>query len=121
MKYKLLPVVFGIFLSSSAVAQQVGLPADLDAYVARVLREFDVPGLGLGIVKDGQVVLAKGYGVKRLGYPDKVDENTLFSIASNSKAFTATAMGMLVEEGKLQWEDRVTKYLPWFEIGRAHV
>ncbi len=121
MKYTLLSVISGVCLWSSAVAQPMDLPSDLDAYVERVLREFDVPGIGLGIVKDGQVVLAKGYGVKRLGHPDKVDENTLFSIASNSKAFTATALGMLVEEGKLKWEDRVIKYLPWLALSDSYV
>src|SRR5215813_2824069 len=65
---------------------------DTDAYVARVLKTFDVPGIGLAIVKDGRVVLAKGYGVRKLGEPTPVDERTLFGIASNTKIFTATAL-----------------------------
>src|SRR5690606_36544987 len=79
-QYKTLSVIFGVFLWASTLAQPADLPPGLDAYVERVLHEFEVPGLGLAIVKDGQVVLAKGYGVKRLGHTDKVDENTLFSI-----------------------------------------
>lgn len=105
----------------STVAQPTDLPPGLDAYIERVLSEFDVPGVGVGIVKDGRIVLAKGYGVKRLGHPERVDEHTLFSIASNSKAFTATALAMLVEEGKLKWEDRVTDYLPWFKLADDYV
>ncbi len=66
-------------------------------------------------------MMAKGYGVKKLGDPAPVDQNTLFSIASNSKAFTATAMAMLVDEGKLKWEDKVIKYLPWFKMSDDYV
>ena len=62
------------------------------------MRTFDVPGIGLSIVKDDEVVIAKGYGVRRLGEPGAVDSHTLFGIASNTKAFTATALGLLVEE-----------------------
>ena len=68
-----------------------GLPPDIDAYVRRIMEDFEVPGLALAIVKDGRVVLAKGYGVRALGEPARVDEHTLFGIASNTKAFTATA------------------------------
>lgn len=98
-----------------------GVPPDLDTYIERVLYEFDVPGVGVAIVRDGKIVLAKGYGVRRLGHPERVDEHTLFSIASNSKAFTATALALLVEEGKLDWEDRVVRYLPWFALSDAYV
>ncbi len=92
------------------------LPRDLDAYVARVMQTFEVPGLALAIVQDGRVVLAKGYGVRKLGESSPVDEHTLFGIASNTKAFTATALGILVEEGKLQWDAPVINYVPWFQM-----
>ena len=92
------------------------LPRDLDAYVARVMKDFDVPGIALTIVKDGRVLLARGYGVRKLGDATPVDERTLFGIASNTKAFTATALGLLVEEGKLQWDAPVINYLPWFQM-----
>ncbi|MFC3200114.1 serine hydrolase [Parapedobacter deserti] len=111
-----------IFLcSAQSAAQKPDLPSGLDDYVERVLREFQVPGIALAIVKDGKVILAKGYGVKRMDRPDPVDENTLFNIASNSKAFTATALAMLVEEGKLKWEDPVTKYLPYLKFSDDYV
>jgi len=92
------------------------LPRDADAYIARVMRDFDVPGVAVAIVLNGRVVLAKGYGVRKLGETTPVDERTLFGIASNTKAFTATALGLLVEEGKLQWDAPVINYLPWFAM-----
>src|SRR3989475_11961818 len=94
----------------------ISLPRDFDAYVARTMKQFEVPGLAIAVVKDGKVVLAKGYGVRRLGDSARVDERTLFGIASNTKAFTATAIGILVEEGKLQWDAPVVNYLPWFQM-----
>lgn len=120
--YFVLLGVLGSLYINLAMAQQTDLPPDLDSYIEKVLTEFEVPGVGVGIVKDGKVVLAKGYGVKRLDQPDdRVDEHTLFSIASNSKAFTGTALAMLVEEGKLKWEDRVTDHLPWFKLSDDYV
>jgi len=97
-----------------AQARPATPPPDFDAYVAAVMKQFQVPGMGIAIVKDGQVVLAKGYGVKRLGSADKVDADTRFGIASNTKAFTALALGLLVEEGKLEWDAPVVNYLPQF-------
>jgi len=91
-------------------------PPDLDATVARVMKAFEVPGISLSIVKDGQVVVAKGYGVRKIGEPAPVDAQTLFGIASNTKVFTATALGLLVEEGKLAWDAPVIDYLPWFAM-----
>ena len=91
-------------------------PADLDAWVTRAMREFEVPGLALVIVKDGQVVALRGYGTRTAGAREPVDEHTVFQIASNTKAFTAALLAMLVDEGKVHWDDRVQKYLPWFEL-----
>lgn len=108
-----------LLVTSSAPAQAP--PPKLDAYVADVLRTFEVPGIALTIVKDGKVVVAKGYGIKQLGKADRVNANTLFGIASNTKAFTGTALGMLVEEGKLQWDKPVIDYLPWFRLSHPYV
>ncbi len=104
--------------SSSASAV---LPPDFDAVVARAMKTFDVPGMAVAVVKDGRVVLAKGYGVRRLGQPAPVDARTLFGIASNTKAFTATALGLLVEEGKIEWDGAVSRYLPWFQMWDPYV
>ena len=98
-----------------------GVPPGIDATVDRIMRSFEVPGLALAIVKDGRVVLAKGYGVRKLGDPAPVDARTLFGIASNTKVFTATALGLLVEEGKLAWDARVVDYLPWFMMSDPYV
>lgn len=94
---------------------------ELDAFVQHVMKEFEVPGLALSVVKDGKAVLAKGYGVRKLGESSAVDSRTLFGIASNTKAFTATALGILVEEGKLKWDARVIDYLPWFQLSDPYV
>lgn len=94
---------------------------EFDAYVARTLAEFQVPGLAVAIVKDGEVVLAKGYGVKRVGEPARVDAHTLFAIASNTKAFTTAALAQLVDDGKLAWDDPVTKHLPGFQMADPFV
>jgi CubicO group peptidase (beta-lactamase class C family) len=96
-------------------------PPNLDTTVARVMDTFEVPGIGLAIVKDGQVVVAKGYGVRKLGEPDPVDSRTLFGIASNTKVFTATALGLLVEEGKIAWDTPVIDYLPSFQMWDPYV
>jgi CubicO group peptidase (beta-lactamase class C family) len=97
------------------------LPSDLDRYVARVLETFEVPGIALAVVKDGKVLAAKGYGVRTLGASTPVDARTLFGIASNSKAFTATALALLVEEGKLEWDAPVIRYLPDFALHDPYV
>jgi CubicO group peptidase (beta-lactamase class C family) len=102
-------------------AQRVEAPSDIDAYVARVLTSFDVPGVSVAVVKDGKVVLAKGYGVRKLGGSEAVDGRTLFGIASNTKVITATALGLLVEEGKIEWDAPVVNYLPWFQLSDPYV
>jgi len=94
-----------------AYAQEAPLNG-FDDYVNKALREWEVPGLAIAIIKDDRIVLAKGYGVRKLGDPTPVNERTLFAIGSSSKAFTAAAIAMLVDEGKLKWDDPVTKYLP---------
>jgi CubicO group peptidase (beta-lactamase class C family) len=109
-----------VTLAAAAVAAQPAArpapPPDVDQWVARAMRTFDVPGLALAIVKDEGVVLAKGYGVRKLGEATPVDARTLFGIASNTKAFTATALGLLVEEGKIEWDAPVVRYLPAFAM-----
>lgn len=114
----LLSLLFLLTIPGRIVAQQTlqDPPPDLDRYVARVMAEFEVPGVALTIVKDGKTVAAKGYGVRRMEEPAPVDAHTRFGIASNTKAFTATALALLVEEGKLEWDAPVIQYLPWFQM-----
>src|SRR5262249_22302764 len=103
-------------VSAGAQSARTTSPPDLDAWVNRAMQTFEVPGLALAIVKDDAVVLAKGYGVRKLGEPTAVDARTLFGIASNTKVFTATALGLLVEEGKIEWDAPVVRYLPAFAL-----
>jgi CubicO group peptidase (beta-lactamase class C family) len=115
-----LPLVFMLTVMPQALWSQLS-QKELDAYVQSVQKEFEVPGLALAIVKDGKVIVARGYGVRKMGDAAKVDDQTLFGIASNTKAFTATALGLLVEEGKLEWDAPVVKYLPWFQLSDPYV
>src|SRR3984957_8001529 len=105
---------------SSAGAQSKP-PADMDAYAAQVLKTFNVPGLSVAIVKDGKMVFAKGYGVRKLGEPTPVDENTLFPIGSNTKAFTSALLASLVDAGKISWDDPVYQRLPGFQMYDPYV
>ena len=108
--------------SAPAAAPAAQAPAfDLAADVKRTMATFDVPGIAIAIVKDGKVVAAQGFGVRKLGEPAPVDGQTIFEIASNSKAFTAAALAMLVDEGKLAWDDPVTRHLPDFRMYDAYV
>ena len=108
-------------LIGSTWAQTAAPPADLDAYVASSKKTFEVPGMAVAIVKDGKIVVAKGYGVRKLGDPTPVDERTLFGIGSNTKAFTTAALATLVDEGKLSWDDPVYQRLPGFVMYDPYV
>ena len=94
---------------------------ELDAYFAEALEDWPVPGFSVAIVKDGEVVLEKGYGVREAGGSKPADEHTLYAIASNSKAFTVAALARLVDEGRLSWDDRVVDHLPWFRLYDEYV
>ncbi len=95
--------------------------SQLDELVERSRSVFNVPGIAVAIIKDGKIVISKGYGVTNIKTNQKVDENTLFGIASNSKAFTAAALAILIEEGKLKWDDKVCKILPDFKMYNDYV
>ena len=96
-------------------------PADIDRLAATIQQKFDVPGLSVAIVKDGAVLFAKGYGVRAVGKPEKVDADTLFGIGSNTKAFTVAALATLVDQGKLSWDDKVIDRLPGFRLYDPYV
>ena len=93
----------------------------LDAYIADAVVKFDQPGLAVGIVKNGKLIWSKGYGRLDLAGPEVVDVNTLFYCASISKAFTAAAVGLLVDDGKLDWNDPVRKHMPEFATPLPYV
>ena len=116
MKRILILIFFGVQVVHGQMnSRQVDSLADL------TLKTFDVPGIAVAIVKDGKVIHAKGYGVRSLKNNLPVDENTLFGIASLSKAFTSTALGMLMDEGKLKWDDKVIDHIPEFRMYDPYV
>lgn len=90
--------------------------AEIDTYAQKVMADWGQPGMAIAIVKDDKVVFSKGYGTRELGRNSPVDQNTVFAIASNSKAFTTASLAMLVDEGKLNWDDKVSKFLPEFQM-----
>ena len=105
----------------TSIQAQVMTPPQIDSLVERTLKAFDVPGIAVAIVKDGKVVYQKGYGVTSLLTRKPVDANTRFGIASNSKAFTVAAIGILSDEGKLKLDDKVTDYIPEFKLYDPYV
>jgi CubicO group peptidase (beta-lactamase class C family) len=112
---------FIIILGSVPGNTQPITSAQVDELVERTLKTFDVPGIAVAIVKDGKVIHAKGYGVRSLNTKQKVDENTLYGVASNTKAFTAAALGMLIDEGKLTWDSKVIDFIPEFRMYNPYV
>jgi CubicO group peptidase (beta-lactamase class C family) len=102
-------------LAVTLAAAQVGL-AGFDPYVKKGIEDWRIPGLAIAVIKDGEVVHAKGYGARELGTPDRVDEHTLFAVGSTTKAMTAALIGMLVDEKKVAWDDPVIKHIPWFQM-----
>ncbi|MEW5800143.1 MAG: serine hydrolase [Bacteroidota bacterium] len=121
MKQRMLFLISPLMIYLSQFMLSQPLPKDFDSYVENVRKAFGIPGISVAVVKDGKVILAKGYGVKVTGTNDKVDSKTNFSIASNTKAFIGTSLGMLVDDGKLNWNDRVIDHLPWFQMSDPYV
>jgi CubicO group peptidase (beta-lactamase class C family) len=121
-KYKflfLLLLIFGFnhFLSG----QQKANNNKLDSMIVQGMSDWKVPGLAAIVVKDGEVVFQKTYGVKNLESKEPVDGNTLFNMASTTKAVVAIAMGMLVDDGKLNWDDKVVDHLPYFKLSDPYI
>jgi CubicO group peptidase (beta-lactamase class C family) len=108
-------------LAAPAAAQKANPLAGLDAYVAKAVKDWNVPGLAISVVKGDSTLFMKGYGVKELGKSDPVTPNTLFSIGSNTKSMTAAVIGMLVDDGKMRWDDKVTRWLPGFQLHDPYV
>ena len=126
-----LPAVGGVFAASLSVAVACVLApvaasaqpaplAGLDDYIAAAMESWQVPGLAIAVIRDGRTVYERGYGVRDVTTGEPVDEHTLFAVGSTSKAFTSAALGMLVDEGRLGWDDRVIDHIPWFEMHDAY-
>jgi CubicO group peptidase (beta-lactamase class C family) len=115
---RLLPaaILLGLVASPSA-AQQKDPLAGLDEYITAAMKDWKVPGLAVGVVRNDSVVFAKGFGVRTIGKPEKVDEHTLFALASDTKAFTGILIAMLVDDGRIRWDAPLTTYLPTLKFG----
>lgn len=115
---KLMLPVFLIAASGALQTHAQQLPDGLDSYIEDGMADWEIPGLSIAVVQKDELIYARGFGVQKLdeALSRAVDEHTLFGIASVSKAFTATAMAMLVEEGTLDWDDPITDYLPDFRL-----
>jgi CubicO group peptidase (beta-lactamase class C family) len=116
---KILSVI--CIIATFQLAAQTITPNEVDLLVEKAMKEFNVAGVAVAIVKDGKIIHEKGYGVKSIETKLPVDEHTNFQIASNSKAFTTAALSILVDEGKISWKDKVTKYLPEFKMYNDYV
>lgn len=113
--------LFSLFIIITQLRAQPLTSPQIDSLAERTRRAFNVPGISIGIIKDGRIVHAKGYGVRSLNSQEKTDESTLFGIASNTKAFTTTALGILVDERKIKWDDKVREYIPEFRLYDPYV
>lgn len=116
----LFALAVSLFVTLQIVAQNIDANT-LDKYFNKAQQDWKVSGMSVGIIKDGKVILAKGYGVIEEGKSKKPDANTLYAIASNTKAFISASIGILVDEGKMNWDDPVQKYLPYFELYDPYV
>lgn len=119
----LLVVLAVLALPVSVQAQQLeaGELSALDEYVSGAMAAWNVPGLAIAVVADDAVVFSKGYGVREVGQRDPVDTGTRFAIGSTTKAIVATALGILVDEGSVEWDAPVISYLPWFRVGDPYI
>jgi CubicO group peptidase (beta-lactamase class C family) len=113
-------IPFFFLLVSFSLSAQIK-EKKLDKLIEKTLSTFDVPGISVGIIKDGKIVYEKGHGVRSLKNNKEMNKNTLVGVASNSKGFTCFAMAMLVDEGKLEWDDKVRKYIPEFKMPDSYV
>src|SRR5258708_37198492 len=99
---------------STPVARGNDAIANLDAFITKALKEYQVPGAAVAVVQGGKVIWLKGYGVRDVTKPGAVDENTIFQLASVTQTFTGAAAATLVDEGKLEWDKPILNYLPEF-------
>jgi len=110
-------VIFAVLIAFALnTKSQILTAKQIDSVAEKTLTTFNVPGIAVAVIKDGKVIHIKGYGIRSIKTNLKVDENTLFGVASNTKAFTAAALGMLVDEKKITWDTKVTDVIPEFKM-----
>ena len=111
MKHFLLAILLLVFALSIAAP-----PPDFDTRAETLRKQVGAPGMAIAIVENGKVTFAKGYGVKKLGAADAIDADTIFPTGSTGKAFTVADLAILVDQGKIGWDDKVIDHLPGFEM-----
>jgi CubicO group peptidase (beta-lactamase class C family) len=115
-------LLFSLFtLAETAAQTDEKIATDLEFYIQKAIVDWQTPGLAVAVVKDGKIILSKGFGVRELGQSARVDGQTIFACASTTKAMTALALGILVDEKKLNWTDKVVQHLPDFKINDPFV
>ncbi|HEX6308639.1 MAG TPA: serine hydrolase [Longimicrobiales bacterium] len=105
----------------TAARAQPGPLVGLDGYITQAMAQWEVPGLAIAVVRNDSMIYARGFGARELGGADPVDEHTLFAIASTTKAMTSAALGMLVDEDRLDWDDSVMEHLPAYQLSDAYI
>lgn len=121
LTFRLIIILALLTTGRNLFAQKHADLSALDTYFEKARKDWDVPGMAIAIVSKDSILFAKGYGLKDINKSDKVDANTLFAIASNSKAFTAASLALLVDQEKLSWDDKVVDHLPWFRLYDPYV
>jgi CubicO group peptidase (beta-lactamase class C family) len=124
LAHRVRAITTALLLTPALFAPLRAQPADLaglDSYIRHAMVEWDIPGLAIAVVRDDSVIFARGYGERRVGSGEPVDEHTLFAVASTTKAMTVGALGMLVDEGAIRWDDPVTRHLPDFQVADPYV
>jgi CubicO group peptidase (beta-lactamase class C family) len=121
MKSKILvPLFLALLIANSSYGQSISLDT-LDQHMEKLMKYYSTPGVAIAIVENGEIQYSKGFGTRTINKNEPVDENTLFAIGSISKSFIPLALAMLVDEGKTDWDDKVIKYLPYFQLYAPYV
>ena len=117
--FLLSPLLF-LFVFQPVITAQDAVPENFEQWVQDGLDLWDIPGVAVTVVKDDEVLYARGFGVKKLGSNEPVDEHTQFGIASVSKHMAASSLARLVDQGLISWNDKVTDILPWFKLSDSY-
>ena len=121
VSFKAIVASLFFFLTIQASFSQALTPEEIDSLVQKTMKTFDVPGMAVAVLKDGEVVSKKGYGVRSLKTEKPVNTETMFGVASNTKAFTSAALAQLIDQGKLEWDTKVTDIIPEFKLYNPYV
>ncbi len=120
--YKILVIAILVFTANTIKAQDINTKLDsLDKYFEQSIKDWKVPGLAVGIIKGDSLIFSKGYGYRNIKKEKEVNSQTIFPVASNTKAFTSAAIAILVDQGKISWDTKVSSILPYFHLYDKYV